>query len=52
MSPFEIAHQCAELKELGFNTVFADVVREALDITYELPGWDLNPCILPNDLPF
>ncbi len=52
LSPFEIAHQSAELKELGFNTVFADVVREALDITYELPGWDINPCISPHDLPF
>ena len=52
MSPFEIAHQCAELKELGFDKTFTDVVRGALDVTYETPGWDTNPCITGEDLPF
>ena len=51
MSPFEIAHHSAGLKEFGFDTAFVEVVREALDVTYEIPDWDLNP-FNPNKIPF
>ena len=41
----------AGLKQFGFDTAFVEVVREALDVTYEIPDWDPNP-FNPNDIPF
>ena len=51
LSPFEIAHQSAELKKFGFDTAFVEVIREALDVTYEIPDWDPNH-FTPNKIPF
>ena len=46
-----LAHLSAVLKEFGLDTAFVVVVREALDVTYEIPDWDLNP-FNPNKIPF
>ena len=50
MSPFEIAHHVLA-ERIGFDTAFVEVVREALDVTYEIPDWDSNP-FNPNEIPF